>query len=469
MNLGRPMIGSRVASLLLSAALVVALVAEVWALQAGAAAPVVPDLAAAAAVGPVSTAAYGARCVGAAYDDTLAFQAAIDTGNTVYAPAMGGHCHITRPLVMRVPGQIFGGDGRARTVILVEPGFAGQGVFVAHTGEPGPVWRDFSVSFVQPDVDNRAKLTRYPPAFYARDTPRFEIEHVGCYVATTCVDMRGNGGGATIADFQMSAFEVGIDIDGSLDTVRLLSLHGWPFGAAGPRQVKQIEDNVTWVRLGRVDDVKIVDGMFLSGIGLALRASSLGVATGSVTNSDFDGSHRAIDMSAGNLSVTGGYFASGGPNDQQVVLTGGVLGIYAATIGCSSGGVATKLPALDVNGTQAFLTIVGSPSFLCGGDDRTILQIHSGAAIFNSNNIMLTPNKPYLYPKIEILGSASRLTAIGNRIGDKGSGAGVFVALESSNFNRVVGNVAPGWTMLLKGQAIPPMGLVPNPGAYFAN
>ena len=78
---------------------------------------------------------------------------------------MGGRCHITRPLVMKTPGQIFHGDGRARTKIAIQPGFAGAGVFVAKTGEPGPVWRDFSVSFVQPDTDDRARLTRYPPAF----------------------------------------------------------------------------------------------------------------------------------------------------------------------------------------------------------------------------------------------------------------------------------------------------------------
>ena len=64
---------------------------------------------------------------------------------------------------------------------------------------------------------------------------------------------------------------------------------------------------------------------------MAFRASPLGAATGSITNTDFDGEHRGIVMSAGNMSVTGGYFASGGaPADQQVVLTGGTLGITGA-------------------------------------------------------------------------------------------------------------------------------------------
>ena len=294
------------------------------------------------------------------------------------------------------------------------------------------------------------------------------MEHLGCYVATACIDMKGNSGGATIADLQMSAFEVGIDIDGSLDTVRLLSLHGWPFGA-GPRQRSLIASGVTWVRAGRVDDLKIADSLFLTGIGLSFGSTAAGTATGSVTNTDFDGDHRAIVMSAGNISVIGGYFASAGPKDQQVVLTGGTLGVYSATMGCSSGGVATDLPVVEVDGVQAFLTIIGSPSFVCGSDDRPILAIRSGTAIFNDNSIQLTPNKPYAHGKIEVLGHGSRLTAIGNRVSDKGAGVGTFIAIEYENSNRVIGNAAPGWLFLLAGKTMPIAALVPSPGVYMAN
>ncbi len=423
---------------------------------------------AAAAAGPVSTAATGARCIGSAFDDTAAFQAAIDTGHTVYAPALGGQCHITRPLVMKTPGQIFHGDGRARTKIAIQPGFAGAGVFVAKTGEPGPVWRDFSVQFLQPDTDDRAKLTRYPPAFSVPDTPRFEMEHLGCYVATTCVDMKGNSGGATIADLQMSAFEVGIDIDGSLDTVRLLSIHGWPFDASS-RQRAQIASGVTWVRAGKVDDLKIVDSLFLTGIGLSFNSTAAGTATGSVTNTDFDSDHKAITMTGGNVSVTGGYFASAGPEDQQVLLTGGTLGIYNATMGCSSAGTPTDLAAVEIDGVHAFLTIDGSPSFICGGDDRPILLVRRGTAIFSNNNIQLAPNKVYLRPKILVLTQSSRLSAIGNRLSDKGSGDGIFISIEADNFNKVIGNAAPGWRSLLVGKPMPTTLIVGHPGNYFAN
>ena len=417
--------------------------------------------------GWASTAAFGARCIGPAFDDTGAFQLAIDTGRTVYAPALSGRCHISHPLIFRTPGQIIIGDGRARTQLLVEPGFTGAGVLVAATGEPGPEWRDFSVRFEQPYVPELAKLVRYPPAFMTRGTPRFQIKDVGCYLATTCIDMTGNTGGATVSDFQMSAFEAGIDIDGAEDTVRLISIHAWPFGAAGPKQMAQILAGVKWLRVGRVDDLKIVGGMFLGGVAVDFRASSQGAATGSITNTDFDSNHRAIVMSAGNISVAGGYFASGGLASQQVVLTGGTLGIYGATIGCSSTGT-TPLPAIEVAGQAAFLTILGAPSFSCGMADRPMMTVQSGNVVFSDNTVAPSPNVAYRYPKIELLGRSSRLTAIGNRIGDKGVGDGIFFSIAADNFNRVLGNAAPGWRSTLKGKPMP-LTAVSGLGVYFGN
>ena len=62
------------------------------------------------------------------------------------------------------------------------------------------------------------------------------MEHMGCYLATVCVDMKGNSGGAMVDDLQFSAFEVGIDIDGSLDTVRITDPHWWPFFLSSQQQ-----------------------------------------------------------------------------------------------------------------------------------------------------------------------------------------------------------------------------------------
>ena len=93
-------------------------------------------------------------------------------------------------------------------------GRAGRAPEIPETGEPGPVWRDFSVSFAQPDTDDPHSLNVFPAAFMAAGTPRFEIEHAGCYRASVCLDMQGNSGGASIEDMQLSAFQQGILIDG---------------------------------------------------------------------------------------------------------------------------------------------------------------------------------------------------------------------------------------------------------------
>ena len=267
----------------------------------------------------------------------------------------------------------------------------------------------------------------------------------------------------------MSAFEVGIDIDGSLDTVRLLSIHGWPFEIAGSKKMRLMAANITWVRVGRVDDLKLQNSMFLNGTGLSFRASASGIATGSISNTDFDGEHRAIEMSDGNISIVGGYFAGAGPEDQQVVITSGKLGIYGATIGCSLADTKTSLPTLDVDGPLAFLTVADSPSILCSSGDRPILSIKEGSAIFSNNLVAIDPDKRYVYPKISITGRNSRLTAIGNRIGDKGNFPGVFIDIDSDNFHRIIGNASPGWRSELERRQMPSISSPSLRGVYFGN
>ena len=403
-----------------------------------------PDAAAAAAAGPASTAAWGARCIGPAFDDTPAFQAAIDTGHTVYAPALGGQCHITHALVMRTPGQIFHGDGRARTKIVIEPGFTGEGVFVAKTGEPGPVWRDFSVSFVQPDTDDRAKLTHYPPAFLARSTPRFEMDHVGCYVATACIDMKGNSGGATIADLQMSAFEVGIDIDGSLDTVRVTDPHWWPFAMSKAQQqifFNQRKDRSIGISLGRADDFILRGGLFLGGLALDAHRGKSGVSTASIETTDFD-SGSGLVVAAGDLHISTSELIMGLPGSQAVHLTGGTLSISNSQIG---GPPSAEALILILGGNLT----VNSNTFNTATNDVTAIEqdANSSLLIAVGNSFIRSPNNSFKKPTIRI--KDGRFTLLSNVASDKGSGAGKFLEVLADNvLNRVVSNVTPGWPEL---------------------
>ena len=433
------------------AALIAALIATFVSTSARAlvATPSTPDLVAAAAAGPVSTAALGARCIGPAFDDTAAFQAAIDTGHTVYAPALGGQCHITHALVMRTPGQIFHGDGRARTKIAIDPGFTGEGVFVAKTGEPGPVWRDFSVSFAQPDTDERAKLTRYPPAFSALNTPRFEMEHLGCYVATMCVDMKGNSGGATIADLQMSAFEVGIDIDGSLDTVRVIDPHWWPFSLSQGQQtifMDQGSHRCIALNVGRIDDLVVRGGLFLGGLAIHVFQGKSGSAFGTIDGTDFD-STSGIAAEAGFLQIAAVAFTLGTKGAQAIVTTGGEVTIASSMVFV---GAPLKAPAVELNGGS--LSIMGSQLHGNGFDVSTIAQISSQSTLVLTGNIFSrTPGVPYAHPTIDLVDG--RMIANGNFATDKGAGIGTFLHVTKDDaFNRIVGNSSPGWANTLPRQ-----------------
>lgn len=396
-----------------------------------------------AADGPVSTASTGARCIGPGFDDTAAFQAALDTGRTVYAPALGGHCHITRPLTMRTPGQILHGDGRARTRLVVAPGFSGAGVFVAATGGAGPVWRDLAVQFVQPDVADRAKLTRYPPAFLARATPRFEIEHVGCYAATTCIDMTGNSGGATVSDFQMSAFETGIDIDGSLDTVRIIDPHWWPF-ALTPQQQKiflsQGPDRAVALRVGRMDDLVVRGGLFLGGLGLYAHVGKTGPMFGTITGTDFD-TTSGIVMEAGMLQISGVNFTLGQRDAQAIHQSGGELTVSSAMVFI---GGQLQGPAVDIVGGHLTLS---SSQFLTNMFDLTsVAQAGAQSVLVLTGNVFSrNPALAYSAPTIDL--RAGRTIAIGNYATDKGGKAGIFArVLNDNEFNRFIGNASPGWT-----------------------
>ena len=403
-----------------------------------------PAAAAAEAAGPVSTAATGARCIGPAFDDTAAFQAAIDTGHTVYAPALGGRCHITHALVMRTPGQIFHGDGRARTKIVIEPGFTGEGVFVAKTGEPGPVWRDFSVSFVQPDTDDRAKLTRYPPAFSAVNTPRFEMDHLGCYVATMCVDMRGNSGGATIADLQFDAFEVGIDIDGSFDTVRLLGPHWWPFLMSSKLQsvfYGQGPLRGIAVRIGRVDGFLMSGGLFYGG-GLALlaRVTALGSMTGGLIDTTNFDSGSGIKVNGASLVITGSSFFVALAGARGLDLDHGTIIVN----GCDFAG--RQDPLIELRSGSL---LIGGSRFKTDEADVTAILTSAPDSFLELNNTMFVreERRQFRNPTIVLNGGSGNV--FGNYASKTNDPTNIFLKSIAGNSSlNLNANVMSGWSIL---------------------
>src|SRR6202041_3090701 len=113
---------------------------------------------------------------------------------------------------------------------------------------------DFGIIFTQPTASLPAQMTQYVPAIYAENTPRFRIEHFRISLAWNGIDMRGNSGGALIDDLEISAFNFGIWIDGSEDSIRLNNVHSWPFDLNSTQMQAFFNPTVTSFYIGRCDD-----------------------------------------------------------------------------------------------------------------------------------------------------------------------------------------------------------------------
>jgi hypothetical protein len=395
----------------------------------------------AAEKGFISTVDTGALCIGTAFDDTAAFQAALDSSSPVYAPALGGSCNITKPLIVKTPGQLIFGDGPLKTKVVIRPGFSGQGVFVAQTGEPGPVWHDIGVFFEQPDTATATALELYPPAFFLRGTPRFRLEHVGCYRATMCIDMKGNSGGATISDLQFSAFKIGIDIDGSLDAVRIIDPHWFPFGMTNNQQLlffNQAANHTIAINTGRMDDLVLRGGLFIGGVAINAYQGATGPTFGSIDGTDFD-TCSGIVIAAGSLQIGTTIFTLGVSDAQAIAQSGGTLTIASSNF---FAGAAVKKPMISAHGGT--LTVSASQFNSLAFDVTAIDQTESVMTLLG-NRFNRAPNQSYSNPTIRLRG-VGRTTAIGNYASDKGTGSGIFVSVANDNpFNRLIGNSSPGW------------------------
>jgi hypothetical protein len=396
----------------------------------------------AAEKGFISTVDTGALCIGASFDDTAAFQAALDSGSPVYAPALGGSCNITKPLMVKTPGQLIYGDGRMKTKIMIQPGFSGQGVFVAQTGGPGPVWRDIGVFFVQPDTPTASALNPYPPAFFLRGTPGFQLEHMGCYSAIMCIDMKGNSGNSTISDLHFSAFKIGIDIDGSLDTVRIIDPHFFPFTLTPNQQsifFNQGANRTIAINTGRMDDLVLRGGLFIGGVAINAYQGATGPTFGSVDGTDFD-TFSGIVIAAGSLQIGTTTFTLGVADAQAIDQSGGTLTIASSNFFV---GAALNKPVINMSGGA--LSISASQFNTLAFDATSIDQSGGGVMTLLGNRFNRAPHQSYKNATISLRG-ISRTIAIGNYTPDKGIGPGVFINVGNDNpFNRLIGNSSPGW------------------------
>lgn len=391
---------------------------------------------------------FGAVGDGITYEDA-AFIRALATGLPVFIPA--GRYRLKDAMIFANKGQQLYGAGKRVSIFVIDSTFnlAALGVFVGTSGEEGPQLYKFGIEFTQPDTAVRANLVAYPPAFNFTAQPRFTLYDLYISNSMTNIDMRGNSGGAFICQVEASAYVIGINIDGSLDSVRLFQYHHWPFGLTA-NQLTIFMDAVTiGLQSGRCDDIHINDTIFFGGKGIGARfyQSGLGYSFGNITNVDFDNGAR-LKFEAGEISAAAIFISIGDIANRAIEMTGGKLSIASCKI---ESAVVTVNPMISVTGAGDSVLAITGGYLAISGDMKaievtanvgvtshvTITDIHFSAPI-NTN-----PVNPIVHAMIR-----SRLTFQGNSITDKGAGAGNFVKCDADEWHNIVGNKFIGWGLV---------------------
>jgi hypothetical protein len=379
-------------------------------------------------------------------DDTAAIQAAIDTEKSVYVPA--GTYRLSDAVGCYYAGQIIYGDGRTKSVFLADNinysfNLAATAVLVFTPSEPGTSLRDIGIEFVQPVTSTRASLVQYPPAIYAQNCPRFSMYQCRITNGMTGIDMRQNSGGATIDGLEMSCYNYGIRIDGSLDSVRIIRLQYWPFEIVGTANESIFFDSSNHgVESGRCDDLKIEDCLFINGgIQLSLISTGSGTTFGVCSNTDFDNT-GSFNMAGGQMSFVNCYWTIGNANYQPIVITGGILRVDSSDFQAA---VALNNYMISISGGATYVQVTGC-TFQNSGPNGGYITMSSGDAIVNGNKFVTPANQAWTNALVYVNGAGPRMTFVNNRSTDKGTGAGSFIAVTNDNWHVVCNNAGIGWT-----------------------
>ena len=376
-------------------------------------------------------------------DDRAAIQAAIDTTLRVYIPT--GTYRLGSALGFYYSGQMISGDGRNKSVFLVDNlnysfNMNDTAVLVFTVNEPGPTLRDLGIKFVQPVTSNRETLFPYPPAIYAQSVPRFTIQNCRITQGMTGIDMRGNSGGATIDGMEMSCYNFGIRIDGSLDTVRILRLQYWPFEIAGtPNESIFFDSTNRGVVSGRCDDLKINSCLFINGgIQLEIITTASGTTFGAVTDTDFD-NFASFSMNGGFMIVSACYFTVGEPSYSPITFTDGFLRVDSCEF---QAGVVVNNAFISQTGVNSYMQLVNT-LFRNSGPGGGFYSMTAGTAIINGNQFVVGFDQNWSNPLVGILGG--RCTFVNNRSNDKGTGTGNLIAVSNDNWHMIANNLGVGW------------------------
>ncbi|TMN18458.1 hypothetical protein [Pseudoxanthomonas sp. X-1] len=369
-------------------------------------------------------------------------QAVANSDDVVLPP---GRYYVTDAIAVP-PGKRLRGSGKHKTILYVPATFnlSASGVIVLQANtEPGSAVEDLTIIFVQPDTNVRANLTQYPPAIKANAAPRFAVRRLRIECAWNGIDMKGNNGGAVIDDLEISSFNTDIDIDGSVDSVKLTKLHIWPFGlVARPLLYSLYESTLhTGIKSGRCDDFHLSDSIIFSlSIATNFYQSASGTTFGSIVETDFD-DRGGVNVSAGALTLTGCYLSVGKTDAVIGNISGGAVSFAGCTITLNA--IPNGGTALIVSGASTTVNMSGCQSG-SGTIDATLVSAGSGARLTMAA-CDWSRDGATAYTKPTVVYNNATGAVTGCSAPAKTAGAGTFIAVQTDSHVRIAHNSAPGW------------------------
>lgn len=244
------------------------------------------------------------------------------------------------PITFKAPGQKLSGRGRLMSGFNIPASAQAAmaqagGVLVANGLAIGPEIADLGLSFAQPA--SGTSWVQYPPAILLTSTPRGRIRNVRLTLGWIGLSAGGSvaaggSGGLTVEDFESACLSLNVGMDQCFDSCRFLNPHLWPFGiltdAGGPLHpnatnlLAQFTGTAQGYQFGRVDDLKITDGLsYLNNAMLFQTGADGNNSFATITGHDFD-TYGGLKITAGQIGVQGGVMTLGLANGLCVYASG---------------------------------------------------------------------------------------------------------------------------------------------------
>lgn len=407
-------------------------------------------------------------------DSTVAYQAAITTGQDVEIPQ--GQFNISDHILMVTPSQRVWGHGLL-SVINCKSNFNltrnGVHEFTAGGDDSGPQFENWRLICDQSAAAAgvRANLVAYPAAFYMRNTPRarwfnMRIEHflIG-------MDCQGGSYGCQAENVDIGCYLLSWVVNGSGDTHRLRNFRCISFNSWTTNQRAIYADGGnTGIACGRCDGLNLENCIFFgpmvginsflgTGVNFAGTIAGAGFLTGFTTglivNTGFDTGVTFKQNSVGSwFNVANCYFSEFSGATNEVQLTAGTLTITNTLFSCSA---VPSVPMVSVNnasGAYVWLQITGcrfdgvSPA---GGSYTMVYATATGAnptEVILTGNQLTCPNTNNIGPGlIQIVGSAVILSATGNRFIATNQASQIGISIDTDNEHSICDNEMNGWLL----------------------